>query len=448
MHSFLKQWYTVHDTEIKDLARHIFDFAETADEEFKSMNLFSSYLEENGFCVEKNVGNTPTAFRAVWGNGAPVIGYIAEYDALPGLNQKGGAPYFHGDTTKNGHGCGHNLLGSASVGAAVALKNMLEENKLSGTVVLYGTPSEETLKGKIAMARNGCFKELDCALSWHPDTVNRTGDMVYQAMDSLQISFYGTSSHAALSPELGRSALDAAELTNVGINYLREHVSSDIRIHYSYINAGDKPNIVPEFAKVWYFIRGKTRDTVENATSRVIKIAKGAAMMTETTTKFEFLTHGYETLVNFTLCDEVYRIMCEIGAPQFGENALEFAKELKKNLPELNLSSCYSDSIIPPRDTVEYICGSSDFSDISQIVPSTYFFAACAPMGLPLHHWSFAASAGSPVGESGMLFASRVLAECGMSLIDNPALLAKAKEEFKQSSKGWEYPETKNFEKE
>ena len=427
----------VEDTkeEICKLSRDIFSYAELANTETKSVKAIVEYVEKYGFKTQY-YENYPTAFRSEWGSGSPVIGILAEYDALPGLNQAG-KPSYDGNPSKSGHGCGHNLLGAGAAAGAVALKVAMEKNNIPGTVVLYGCPSEEICEGKIVMAHMGCFKELDIALSWHPNQRNYTGEESQQAMDSVQFSFVGITSHAAGKPHLGRSALDACELMNVGVNYLREHVTDDVRMHYSYVNAGDKPNVVPAFAKTWYYIRGKDRETVNQVTDRVIKIAQGAALMTETKLDYEFLSRSYSTLVNFTLCKLYQDVMEDIGAPKFDEDDIAFATELVKNVPDLGIEPRFKDDIEPMKNQIEYVFGSTDFSDVTQIVPASAFTTTCAPASTPLHHWSYTACAGSKVGEKGMLYAAKILAESAYRLYTDEDLVNKVKKEFADTSKGW-----------
>jgi aminobenzoyl-glutamate utilization protein B len=423
--------------EIVRLSRDIFEFAETADEEVKSSARLADFMKAHGFRVEFGQGGLSTAFRAEWGQGKPVIGFLAEYDALPGLNQKP-LPSYSGDPSRNGHGCGHNLLGAGAAAAAAALKAALEKENMRGTVVLYGCPSEEILHGKIAMAHGGAFRELDAALTWHPKDENRVGEQSHQAMDSVQFHFKGKTAHAASTPHLGRSALDACELMNVGVNYLREHVPVDVRMHYSYISAGEKPNIVPEYAAVWYFIRGMDRATVDMVTDRVGDISRGAAMMTGTEVKIEFLSRGYETLINHTLCNLFFKVMTETPKPVFTKEEKEFARKLAENIGiGGGDGGVLKENIEPLLGRVEHAMGSTDVSDVSQIVPTGSFNAACAPFGTSLHHWGFTANAGNTTGEKGMMFAAEVMARAGLALIEDPGLLTAAKDEFSRTAKGW-----------
>jgi aminobenzoyl-glutamate utilization protein B len=424
-----------HDAELIALSQAIFDHPETADQEQVSVALLTAYLDRQGFSTTIQEGY-PTAFRSTWGSGRPVIGFLAEYDALPGLDQRP-VPRRDGDPAKNGHGCGHNLLGVGAVAAAVAVKESLARTNGQGTIVLYGCPSEEILEGKIVMAKAGAFRELDVALSWHPSDCNQTGEFSYQALDSIQFAFSGRTAHAASSPHLGRSALDACELMNVGVNYLREHVTEDVRIHYTYVHAGEKPNVVPDFAKTWYFVRGRCRSHVDETTARVMDIAAGAVLMTGTTFHPEFLVRGYETLVNFGLSALIYQVMQEIGAPGFSEAEKAFARELSEADRTLGLTGAIKEDIVPMRSEVLFRMASSDLSDVSQIVPTGHFTTVCAPQDTPWHHWTFTASAGMSIGQKGMLYSARILAETACRLIADPDLLQEVQREFKDTAKGW-----------
>ena len=301
MTDWITEWLQQNKAEIDRLADTIFTHPETAGEETQSAAALENFLQKNGFSVSKNTAGLPTAFTAEKGKGEPRIAFLAEYDALPNLGQN---PVAHCDPVPgNGHGCGHNLLGAGIAAAACALAYALEQENLLGQVVVYGCPEEEICRGKIVMANAHCFDRDDAAISWHPADKNQVSEEVFQAMTSRVFRFYGKSAHAAASPEMGRSALDAAELTNVAVNYLREHVPTDVRMHYVYTHAGDKPNIVPNYAELWYYIRAASRKTMLDADRRVILAAEGAAHATETRMETEELTRSPETLLNRTLME-------------------------------------------------------------------------------------------------------------------------------------------------
>ncbi len=432
----IQKWIDDNMQEIVGLARDIYSYAEVADEETRYAGRTAELMKRHGFAVTAGTGGLPTAIRAEWGKGSPVIGFLGEYDALPGLDQ-GPVPRRDGDDAKNGHGCGHNLLGAGSAAAAAALRHAMEESGMPGTVVYYGCPSEEILKGKIVMANNGCFRELDAALSWHPAVINAPGEISYLAMDSLHVFFTGRASHAAGSPEMGRSALDAAELMNVGVNYLREHVPDDVRMHYAYMDGPGKPNVVPARASLWYFLRARRRATVDEVTARVCDIARGAALMTGTEVSWQFQTRGYDTLVNHTLCGVLHQAMENTPRQAYSEEERAFAAELATHLDGSGADGSFATEICPLIGTVQYASGSTDVSDVSQIVPVGYIKSVCAPTGVPLHSWQFAACAASGIGWKGMAFAAKVLAQAAYSLVQNPGLLAQAKDEYSRTAKGF-----------
>jgi aminobenzoyl-glutamate utilization protein B len=436
MHNSTLQWVDAYLAEAEAVAHDIFTFAELAGEETRSARCLIEYLEHHGFTIQSPIGGMPTAFKAEWGSGAPSIGFLGEYDALPGLDQNA-VPYREGDDAKSGHGCGHNLFGAGAAAAAIGLRYALEHEKIAGTVVYYGCPAEEILKGKIVMADNGCFRDLDVALGWHPGTEYDVGGSSYLAMDSVHFSFFGKAAHAAGAPHMGRSALDAAELMNVGVNYLREHVPDDVRIHYSYIHGGDKPNVVPAHAKLWYFIRSRSRATVDDVTTRIIDIAKGAALMTGTRPEWEFQTRGYDTLINHTLCSLIYDVMRQVELPVYTDQERHFAGELATRVDSAEANGDIAFDILAPTGQISYTSGSTDISDVSQIVPVGYLRAVCAPTGIPLHSWQFAACSDFSIGRKGMAFAARSLAWIGLTLAKDPALLERVKGEFARTAKGY-----------
>lgn len=406
-------------------ALNIHGYAELAGEERQSASALCAMLEQGGFAVERGLGSQPTAFRAVYGSGGPVIGFLCEYDALPKLNQSQGTSYNGAGTS--GHGCGHNLLGTGAAAAALALREGLRAAGRPGTLVVYGCPAEETLFGKTRMAGEGYFRELDAALAWHPEDHYSCGEVCHKAMDSIRFRFHGRSAHASVCPELGRSALDGAEMMSVGANYLREHVPEGVRIHYSYLSAGEKPNVVPDFAEVWYFVRSNRRSIVDQVTERLTEVARGAAMMSGTEAEWEFLARGRETRINSSLSALAYRCMQRQPLPQWDEYDLGMAGELGANL---NLPGTICGELTPPVGRELPGSGSTDFSAVSQIVPAVEINTVCFAQGTPGHHWAVTAQSCSPIGRKGMLYAAKVLAEMGNELLENPEAIAQAKAEF------------------
>ena len=317
--------------EVKELSLKVWNNPETSGNEKESSNLYKDILKSYGFEI-KEVKGVENAFIGEYGSGSPVIAVLGEYDALPGLSQSLDTKFNPVEVNGPGHGCGHNLLGSAAIGSVLAIKKYLEETKINGTIRFYGCPEEETLIGKVKMIKAGAFDGCDLALSWHPMNANTAIERGFLSNNSIKFKFHGISAHAAQSPESGRSALDAVELMNVGANYLREHVIDSARIHYTITNAGGAPNIVPKEAESWYFVRAPYRKDVEEITERLFKIAKGAAMMTETTVEYEVLGGCYEMLPNKVLFDLTHKNMVEIGSPTYTEEELQFAKAIQETL--------------------------------------------------------------------------------------------------------------------
>ena len=417
---------------IASVADQIWEYAELSLQEVQSAALYCKVLKEQGFTVEEGICGIPTAFAASYGSGKPVIGILAEYDALSGLSQKGGSTVKEELTAGgNGHGCGHNLLGTGIAAAACALAYALEQENLPGQVVVYGCPEEEICRGKIVMANAHCFDRDDAAISWHPADKNQVSEEVFQAMTSRVFRFYGKSAHAAASPEMGRSALDAAELTNVAVNYLREHVPTDVRMHYVYTHAGDKPNIVPNYAELWYYIRAASRKTMLDADRRVILAAEGAAHATETRMETEELTRSPETLLNRTLMEAMHRQLEICGAPRFTQQDKDFAAAIQK---ELGLPGpALEETLRPLGGSPRYVPGSTDVSAVSWRTPTVTLNTVCQARGIPGHHWSVTACSGVELGRTGMSKAAQIMACFGRELCLQPELLRKARDEFEQA---------------
>lgn len=445
---------------LKKVSTEIWDYAELKFDEYKSSEALSNILEKEGFTVRKGLAGMPTAFSASFGSGHPVIGLLAEYDALSGLSQKAfvAEPDPRPETTI-GHGCGHHLLGTAAVGAALAVRDYLKDNKLSGTVVLIGCPAEEGGSGKAYLAREGEFSNLDVALTWHPATGYGVTTGSYQANCQAYFRFKGISSHAAGAPHLGRSALDAVELMDVGTNYMHEHIEPTDRIHYAITDTGGvSPNVVQNHAEVIYLVRSTDNDKVKKLYDRVCKIAQGAALMTETELEIVFDKACSNVISNSVLEDVIYESMKEVELPSYKEEELAFAKEIKKTLDE---GSIYSESSIStlgvaakkkyvkkfqetllPNFIVEhihsdaYMAGSTDVGDCSHAVPTAQFVASCYVPGTPGHSWQLVAQGKTPYAQKGMLYAADVLATACAHIIDDPSIAEKAKEEYVEVTEG------------
>ena len=439
--------YSAIDKEEKNLtalAQKIWEHPETAYDEVNACEWIAEALKGYGFDVEVGYVGLPTAIKATWGKGHPIIGILGEYDALPGMSQKvcthkdpivpGGA----------GQGCGHNLLGIASLGAVIGMKAELEAKGLEGTVVYYGCPGEEVLTGKAFMARNGAFKDIDLALSWHGSTNNTLTDGTMTGLNSAIFHFKGRTAHAGGDPQNGRSALDAAELMSVGANYLREHVTSDVRIHYVYKEAGTAPNIVPDRASVWYYVRAMSREAIEDTYDRLVKVAKGAAMMTETELEIEFLGGCYNTLNNKVVLDVVHNAMLETELPKWTEEELKFADEINKQSPKypaMEAAGMTQPSIHSAVMDIQHNdgYGSTDVGDVMHIVPCAQVMTATCNLCAPGHSWQITACAGMSIGYKGMLYGAKVMAAASAKFYEDKGLVEKAKAEFDEAMHGRTY---------
>ena len=431
-------WIGDHQSLLVDLSDQIWDYAELGLEEFKSSELLADVLEKAGFRVERGVAGMPTAFVATYGEGEPIIGILAEYDALPGLSQKVSSAKEPLKEGAPGHGCGHNLLGAGCVGAALAVKEMLDARPISGTIKLFGCPAEETLIGKVYMVKHGIFDGLSAALTWHPSSTTKVNNTSSLAMNSFWVEFRGRTAHGASDPWNGRSALDAVELMNYGVNLMREHIELTSRIHYVITDGGKAPNVVPDHARVWYYVRDASREKVEKLYQRVLNIAKGAALATETSHQVHLISGVYNTLVNDTGVEIMQKNLELVGAPPFSPEEVAFAKEIQREAgkPEEGLA----EKIEPIREPPELIRGgSTDVADVSWITPTVSLNVATTPKDVPWHSWAVVASSGSTIGHKGMLVAAKTLAATAIDLLYNGELLKQMREEWKEKSRGFTY---------
>lgn len=432
---------------LNQLSINIWRHPEGPYQEVKACGWTAALLEQEGFCVETGACSLPTAIIARWGSGHPVIGFFGEYDALPGLSQQLCPQQEPFPNQEYGHGCGHNLLGAAHVGAVIGLKEEMERTGCSGTIVFYGCPAEELLTGKPFMAREHAFDDLDLAISFHPATVNFVYQGINAGVQSVEFHYYGKSAHAGADPQNGRSALDALELTNVGAQYLREHVTEDVRIHYVIKEGGTAPNIVPDKASSWYMIRALSMDNLNSVYERLVKTAKGAADMTETTVEVKYLGGCYPTMQNQVLADLVYDCMHQIPWERFDRDDQLFAKALTAPVSDscdkaarffqLEKGGLLYEGIRPMRASNS--SGSFDMGDVCHIVPTVMFSTACRPVGVPNHHWRTTASSGSGIGEKGMINAAKIMALFGIRAMTDPSVCEKAREEFLRSMDGQVY---------
>jgi aminobenzoyl-glutamate utilization protein B len=430
------------DGELKALNKAIWEFAEVGLEEHRSAALLVETLQKAGFEVKTGVSDMPTAFVASFGSGRPVIGILAEYDALPGLSQKASPDRDPVREGEPGHGCGHSGLGSAAVEAAIAVKAALEKHKIGGTIRLYGTPAEETLIGKVYMLLDKQFDDLDVCLHWHPSGKNGVWNQSSKAAVSVKFSFAGTAAHASGSPDSGRSALDAVELMNVGVNFMREHVKQDARMHYVITDGGGQPNVVPAKASVWYFIRANSHTDVEAYFKWVTEIAQGAAMMTRTKVALQVDTDCHELIPNAPLAEFMDRNLRLVGAPKFTEEEQAFARRLQQPLIEefgRTFPVAINENIEPLNAPAEAAVGSTDVGDISWHVPTIGLRTACMAAESPGHSWQNVAAIGSGIGEKGIACAAKTLAITAIDLFEKPDAIAAARADFKQRMEGKEY---------
>ena len=427
--------------QVHDVCQKLWDLSETALKENESSAVLTNLLEEEGFKVEKGVAGMPTAFVATYGSGSPVIGILAEYDALPGV---GNEPVPYRETRKDGvtggHGCGHNLFGSACVNAAVGLKRLMDKGRFSGTLKLYGTPAEETLVGKVYMANAGLFDGLDAALEWHPSQENKVTYEASIAMNNFQVEFFGQAAHGAGDPWNGRSSLDAVELMNYGVNLMREHIYPTTRIHYVIPNAGDAPNVVPEYAKVWYYVRDTSRSNVEKYYDRILKIAEGAAMGTATTHKVTLITGVHEYNLNEPMLRAIQKNMQIVGPPTFTSEEQDWARNLQKSTEKEQQGYMTALELMPENweDAIPG-GGSTDVAEVSFITPTAGFGVATAPQGVPWHSWATSASHGLKAGFRAADVATKILVLSGVDLFTDEELLKEAKADFVKRTKGKSY---------
>lgn len=412
------------------IAHTIWSYAEMGYKEEKSADLLQKTLKNEGFSVDMGVAGMPTAFIATYGQGSPVIAVLGEYDALPGLSQKAVA---HKESlgAVAGHACGHHLFGTASAAAAIAMKNYLKETGKPGTVKFYGCPAEEGGSGKVYLTREGMFNGVDVALNWHPGNKNAANPGAALANKSAKFRFYGVSSHAAAAPEKGRSALDAVEAMDYMVNMMREHVPMESRIHYVITDGGKAPNVVPDFAEVYYYARHPQRDVVIDIFDRMVEAAKGAAMGTGTTMKYEMIGGTHELLPNITLQKLMYNNLKAVGGYTYTAEEKAFAEEISKTLDKpLDVANVEG---VEEYDPNAKPGGSTDVGDVSFTIPTVGMYAATWVPGTSAHSWQAVAAGGMSIGEKGMLVAAKTIAATGIDLINDPSIIAAAQKEFEQA---------------
>ncbi len=424
--------------ELVDLADQIWAFAEPALRETRSAALLENYLESEGFAVERGVAGLPTAFVATYGEGRPIIGILGEYDALPGISQRAQPTQEALEPGAAGHGCGHNLLGTAGVGAALAMKALIEAGRVQGTVRFYGTPAEETVGGKLFMVRDGLFDDLDAAITWHPDVSVRADTQQNQAMVDFVVEFEGRAAHAAYDPWNGRSAADGAEVFTFALNLMREHVKPTVRMHYTVTDAGDVPNVVPTYARVWCWLRDSNATGVNQLLERARHIAEGAALATGTTARLTVQSGNWELLLTMAGAKVIHDNMMWLGPIGFTDEELEFARTIQRatDADPVGLEGEPEPLDLDPQGITG---GSTDVGDVSWRVPTLHFSVTTAPIGAPWHAWPVVATGGMSIGHQGMLYAARVMAATMVDLYADPDALAAVRQEFEEKTRGIEY---------
>ena len=413
-----------------DIAQQIWGLAEMGYQEEQSSALLQETLSAAGFKITTAVAGIPTAFTAEYGTEGPVIAILGEYDALPGLSQKA-VPNKESAGKKAGHACGHHLFGTASTAAAIAVKEWLEANNKKGRIRFYGCPAEEGGSGKVYMVRAGLFEDVDIALHWHPGAKNAASAGAALANKSAKFRFYGVSAHAAAAPHMGRSALDGVEAMNNMVNMMREHVLEDARIHYVITSGGKAPNVVPDYAEVYYYARHNKRDVVMDIFDRMVKAAEGAALGTGTTMDYEIIGGTHELLPNLSLQEMVHKNLTKVGGVQYNEPELAFANTIAKTLGQENADQETAAAIAPYKTTAK-AGGSTDVGDVSFTVPTVGFGTATWVPGTAAHSWQAVAAGGTNIGNKGMMVAAKTLSLSAIELFSNPKLIEAAKKEHRE----------------
>ena len=425
-------------SDLTKLSNTIWEHAEIAFQEDKSAAALADYAEQNGFTVERGVAEIPTAFVAEYGSGEPIIGILGEFDALPGLSQKTVPTKNPVEKGAPGHGCGHNLFGVASLGAAVAVKDLIADGKLTGTVRFYGTPAEEKFFGKLWMIRAGLFDDVDVIMDWHPADETKANVQSSLALVDFIVEFHGQAAHASADPWNGRSASDALELYTSGINFYREHIKPTVRIHYHIQDGGQVVNVVPDYTKCWTRVRDTRRDGMQKVWKRVEKIAEGAAIMADVDVEITLVSGIHEILVNRTGGAALQANLETLGPIIYSDGEQEFARRIQNAVykEEIGIQSV----IEPLEETEEHPGGgSTDVGDVSFVVPTIRLSATTAPKGTPWHSWAVVACGGMSIGHKGMAYAAKALSMTMVDLFESPELRASVKAEFKERLGDYEY---------
>jgi len=456
------KWIDDNHDQLTNISDEIWGYAEYGLCEDKSSKLIADTLRDHGFKVQQGVAKMPTAILAEKGEGCPIIAVMGEYDALPNLSNKK-APVKEALVEGGmGHGCGHNVHGTTALAAAIAAGKALEEHGVKGTIRFYGTPAEENFSGKRIMVNHGLFDDVDAALSHHPGSLNVATLASSNVISGAYFHFHGRSSHAAGNPEAGRSALDAIELMNVGVNYLREHIIPDARIHYVIESGGGQPNVVPDYARSHYYIRAPEQELLDPVKRRVLKIAEGAALMTETRLEAEMSPGGYHKIPNKVLSTIVTANMRLVGPPEYSPEDYEFAAKIAESFPNEDRLNGLRKNKVPDwekytdTDLVTTIFdawndgttspGSTDVADVSWITPTMEFNTCCNVNGAPGHSWQFTACSGTGIGHKSLIFAAKTMAGSVLDLLKDPELAKQAREEQQKRLRGKTYDQDSTVE--
>lgn len=426
------------EADLVRLSDQVWEFAETALRETRSARVLADWAESRGFRVARGVAEMPTGFTAEFGSGSPVIAILGEFDALPGLSQK--AEPGRGARVEGGagHGCGHNLFGAASLGAADALRQLIEKGEIRGTVRYYGCPAEESVGGKLYMIRSGLFADVDVAIAWHPSNETRADTKSSQSMVDFYVDFKGKAAHAAYDPWNGRSAVDGLEIFTFALNQMREHVPPTVRMHYTVLDGGDVPNVIPEHARLWCWLRDSKKTGVESLLARARDIAKGAALAAGVESEIRVQGGSYEMLVNMTGARRIHSNLEWLGPIPFSEADAEFARKLQRatGVEESGLRATVESFDENPGEPEG---GSTDVADVSWTVPTLHLSVTTAPAKTPWHAWPVVACSGMSIGHKGMMHAAKAIAATAVDLFEEPALRKEIRSEFDKSTAGHAY---------
>jgi aminobenzoyl-glutamate utilization protein B len=429
--SSIEQIVLEHKNRFSDIALEIWDHAEMGYQEIKSSNLLATELENEGFKIIRNVAGIPTAFIAEYGSNGPVIGILGEFDALPGLAQST-SPFKEiiDNGTGAGHACGHHLFGAASAWAAVTVKEWLQDNNIEGIIRFYGTPAEEGGSGKVYMVREGLFDDVDVVLHWHPDDTNSANSRTSNSNKSAKFTFNGISSHAAGAPEQGRSALDGVESMNMMVNMLREHIPQESRIHYVITKGGLAPNVVPDLAEVYYYVRHPEMHMVEELFNRVVKTAEGAAIGTDTDMSYEVMHGNYSLLPNDVVQKIMHKNLNNFGGITYSKDENEYANTIYKTFVKPALKIGSQENVSTFKKSHSY--GSTDVGDVSWVVPTAGIRTATWVPGTAAHSWQAVASGGTSIGLKGTELAAKTIAATAVEIFNDPSIVQAAKNELNQ----------------